>query len=356
MATNGKAATTEPRKQATPVATPPLHRFISAASCRLFADGHYDNAVFDAFKAVEDRVKRLSGSSDIGKRLMGYALNKDLPKLEITSPNADTDQKADEREGYMFLFMGATLGIRNTRGHGGNLDTEPEEAAEMLALASLLMRALDRAEEQLVLQPPEEESSGEWDDDDEGPGALDRIAAMEDAMPEVKATVEEMAVCLKKFTSATNEYSPRIIAVKQHPQMSARLAVVQALADELKPPAQRFRELAANYVGQIVALDSGLGAFTELQPLAEMSTDDQAQYLFLAEQVRYLRTASNEAVNAAATMSKNFAGVAKLSNALKKPSADLRDGVRELQSVLHYYDEWVDGFKEVGVWGDNPPV
>ncbi|MFN6543387.1 TIGR02391 family protein [Mycolicibacterium nivoides] len=354
MTASSEAASPQPADEITPAGVPRLHDLIVKSSGRQFANGLYDDAIFNAFKAVEDRTKTLSGNSDIGKRLMAYAFNKDSPKLNITSPNADIYQKADEREGYMFLFMGAALGIRNPRGHGGHLDTAEEEAAELLILASLLMRALDRAEEQLALQPPELDNSGEWDEDDDALGPLDRIAAMEDAMPEVKATVEEMAVCLQEFTSLTNEYAPKINAVAENPRMSARLIVVQALADELKPPAQKFRELAADYVGQIIELDSGLGAFTELQPFADMSTEEQAQYLFLAEQVRNLRDASIQAVAGAATMSQSFTGVAKLSKALKKPSADLRDGVRQLQSVLHYYDEWVDGFKEMGVWGDNP--
>ena len=43
--------------------------------------------------------------------------------------------------------MGAAQGLRNPRGHGPNLQTGEQEAKEMLATASLLMRALDRAEQ-----------------------------------------------------------------------------------------------------------------------------------------------------------------------------------------------------------------
>lgn len=340
------------------MALPRLHRLVNAASRSLFANGHYDDAVFNAFKAVEDRVKHLSDSSDIGKRLIAFALNKNSPKLDIASPKADTYQKADEREGYMFLFMGAALGIRNPRGHGGNLNTADDEAAEMLMLASLLMRALDRAEEQLALQPAEAYTSGDWyeDGNDDDPGTLDRIVAMEEALPEIQATVEQMAVCLVKFSAVSHEYTPQIKAGRNNPSMAARLRVVRKFAEELKPPAGRFRKLAAEYVGQVVQLDSGLGAFTELHPFASMSADEQAQYSLLAGQVRRAREASIGAVDAAKTMSSNFAGVAKLSKALKTPSADLRDGVRNLESVLHYYDEWVEGFRTVGVWGDNHSV
>lgn len=257
--------------------------------------------------------------------------------------------------------MGAVQGIRNPRGHGGDLDTQEDEASEMLALASLLMRALDRAEEHLALQPPEPDDSGEWDDaddveddGDEEPGALDLIASAEDAMPQLKTTIEEMAVCLTDFGTISRTYTPRLTEAAQSGSMSARLVVVQELADALKPPAQRFRELSVDYVGQIAELNGGIDALTHLQPFAALSVEDQAQYLFLAEAVRHLRDASSGGVGAATTMSRDFKDVAKLSKALKKPSADLREGVRQMQSVQHIYDEWVDGFREMGVLGDNP--
>lgn len=133
-------------RQPTPVTLPGLHPLISAASGSQIATSHYDDAVFNAFKAIEDRVKSLTGNTEIGKRLMTAVFNEQNPQLDITSANADSSQKADEREGFKFLFMGGAQALRNTRGHGPNLQTGEPEAMEMLATASLLMRALDRAE------------------------------------------------------------------------------------------------------------------------------------------------------------------------------------------------------------------
>ncbi|ORW17415.1 TIGR02391 family protein [Mycobacterium palustre] len=140
-------------RQPTPISLPGLHPLISAASGSQVASGHYDNAVFDAFKAVEDRVKVLagqpknsSGAALSGKGLMTAVFNEQSPLLDVTSDNADANQKADEREGFKFLFMGGAQALRNPRGHGPNLRTSEPEAKEMLATASLLMRALDRAE------------------------------------------------------------------------------------------------------------------------------------------------------------------------------------------------------------------
>ncbi len=60
-----------------------LHHLITAASGRLFEDGHYDDAVFKAYRTIEDRVKRLSGKPEIGKRLMTYVFNENAPTLGL---------------------------------------------------------------------------------------------------------------------------------------------------------------------------------------------------------------------------------------------------------------------------------
>jgi uncharacterized protein (TIGR02391 family) len=136
-------------RQPSPVTLPGQHPLISAASGSKVASGHYDNAVFDAFKAVEDRVQALTGSTLSGKPLMANVFNEQNPLLDITTDTANDAQKADQREGYKFLFMGASQGLRNPRAHGADLKTEEAEAMEVLATASHLMRALDRAEKRL---------------------------------------------------------------------------------------------------------------------------------------------------------------------------------------------------------------
>lgn len=47
--------------------------------------------------------------------------------------------------------MGASIGLRNPRGHGPDLKTAEQQAMTTLATASMLMDALDRAEKR---QPP----------------------------------------------------------------------------------------------------------------------------------------------------------------------------------------------------------
>lgn len=124
-----------------------MHEAVSVAAGALFEDGHYSLAVFEALKAVEERVKQLSGVDQSGRKLMGQVFSGAAPKLEVTTT---TGQSAvDEREGFAQLFMGAAQGIRNPRGHGTPVIDSSEEVLEYLAVASMLMRRLDVAEKRL---------------------------------------------------------------------------------------------------------------------------------------------------------------------------------------------------------------
>ena len=124
---------------------PGLHPAISAVSGTKFAQHHYGAAIFEAFKAVESRVQGLSGSGLIGRALMAKVFSEQVPQIDVAANGTDEAQKADQREGYKLLFMGASQGLRNPRGHGPDFPVTSEEALEQLALASLLMRALDRS-------------------------------------------------------------------------------------------------------------------------------------------------------------------------------------------------------------------
>ena len=146
---NARIALTRP----VPVTLAGMHPLISAVSGTKVASQHYDNAVFDAFKAVEERVQALTGSTLSGKSLMANVFNEQSAQLDITSVHANEAQKADEREGFKFLFMGASMRLRNPRAHGADLKTAEQETMTMLATASVLMYALDRAEKRKPPKP-----------------------------------------------------------------------------------------------------------------------------------------------------------------------------------------------------------
>lgn len=121
-----------------------FHSRVVTVARDLFCAGYFEQAVSEAFKAVENYVKEKSGRDDLyGHGLMGVVFNEKDPILRLNPLKTVSDQ--DEQAGFKFLFMGAVKGIRNPRAHETLEHGEPFEALEYLALASLLMRRVDNA-------------------------------------------------------------------------------------------------------------------------------------------------------------------------------------------------------------------
>lgn len=127
--------------------TPALHPAISAALA-LAEDGRMSEAVCEALDLVEDRVRKLTASEGSGHALMESVFGATPPQLNVTTA---TGQAAEaEREGFRHLFIGAMLGLRKPHNGGGAaVSAAVEETLEYLAVASMLMRRLDRAESRL---------------------------------------------------------------------------------------------------------------------------------------------------------------------------------------------------------------
>lgn len=121
-----------------------IHPEISKFSQQLFDDGHYAQATFEAYKFLEEYVKETSsseGSGASGVKLMADAFNPNNPKIHLADIMDDSGK--DEQKGYMFLFQGATMGIRNPRGHSTKIKDDVEQCLDHLSLASLLLRKID---------------------------------------------------------------------------------------------------------------------------------------------------------------------------------------------------------------------
>lgn len=120
-----------------------FHADVVKAASDLFADGHYSSAVYEAFKSVEVRVRQLTSVDKSGVQLMGDAFGGKQPRLDVAVEPGRSG--VDEREGFLSLFRGAMLAVRNPKAHELVRPGDPTEALEYLGFASLLHRRLDVA-------------------------------------------------------------------------------------------------------------------------------------------------------------------------------------------------------------------
>jgi uncharacterized protein (TIGR02391 family) len=107
-----------------------------------FLLGEYELGAFAAMREVEIRVRELSGASP---SLVGVKLMRDAFRDGGRLSNIDLDP--GERVGLMELFAGAIGTFKNPPSHRQVDYADPTEASEVILLADLLMRLLDRSQQ-----------------------------------------------------------------------------------------------------------------------------------------------------------------------------------------------------------------
>jgi len=126
--------------QADELLSPSLSPELLVSAKPAFVRGDYETAAFAAMKAVEVRVRELSGLSDgvVGVKLMRAAFGKD------GGPLTDVSAEGGEQVATMELFAGAIGAFKNPASHRIVHFDDPLEAAEVVQLADLLLRMLNR--------------------------------------------------------------------------------------------------------------------------------------------------------------------------------------------------------------------
>jgi uncharacterized protein (TIGR02391 family) len=118
-----------------------LHPSLALLVRPQFLIGSYEMAVFEAFKAVEVRLRELANSP---AERTGVQMAKDAFGEQGPLRDPDPTVPKGEKDGLMALFWGAFGALRNPPGHRYVDYDSPAEASEAVMLASLLMRVLDR--------------------------------------------------------------------------------------------------------------------------------------------------------------------------------------------------------------------
>jgi len=141
-----------PREPSVPTAAPePVHPFdtrnihpsLPPKVRKLFDDGYFPEATFEAFKYLDKKVQKHSGVSESGFKLMMAAFDESKPKLQLTP--LKTQSEKDEQHGYRFVFAGGVEAIRNPRGHEHSVVDDPDICLDHLSFVSLLLRRLEQA-------------------------------------------------------------------------------------------------------------------------------------------------------------------------------------------------------------------
>lgn len=108
-----------------------------------FNDGRYEEAIFSAYKLVEETVRYKAGLSDadIGVNLMSKALNPNTGKLTIPSCKLPAEQ-----DGVHSLFRGSIAFFKNPSSHRTVNYEDRLTGIKIIAFAELLLNIISTAQ------------------------------------------------------------------------------------------------------------------------------------------------------------------------------------------------------------------
>jgi uncharacterized protein (TIGR02391 family) len=123
-----------------------LHPKVVKVAKSRFESGHFADAVEAALKELNDVVKtivrvRMHDEHD-GADLMNRAFSPKDPVIKLCPQETETGR--DIQKGYMQIFAGTMIGVRNPKAHS-NIQIGPKTAIHLLFLASLLFFKIDEA-------------------------------------------------------------------------------------------------------------------------------------------------------------------------------------------------------------------
>ena len=118
---------------------------IVSVSRDLFESGFFNQAVSEAFKALDKFISKKTGlKKQSGNALMNNAFSPNNPILywsDRTSPSEE-----DEQKGYHMLFSGGFTGIRNPVTHEIDWISDHSTALDAILIAQHLLRKAKAAE------------------------------------------------------------------------------------------------------------------------------------------------------------------------------------------------------------------
>jgi uncharacterized protein (TIGR02391 family) len=121
-----------------------IHPKITSIAKSRFESRHFADAVEAVLKevnsTVKDIVKRKTGNELDGAPLMRRAFSLNNPIIVLD--DLSTESGKNIQQGYMEIFAGSMIGIRNPKAHD-NINITDNRAKHFLYLASLLMHKID---------------------------------------------------------------------------------------------------------------------------------------------------------------------------------------------------------------------
>lgn len=126
----------------------PLHPRVKEIARKPFREGNYIHAVFEATKAFEEWLKRITGIDKTCRPLVQESLGGTSPRVRFNRLQSGSER--DEQTGLQLIAEGVCAAFRNPKGHepmdAPAVQIDAIEALDQLAVISYILKRIEQAE------------------------------------------------------------------------------------------------------------------------------------------------------------------------------------------------------------------
>lgn len=126
----------------------PLHPRVKEIARKPFKEGNYLHAVFEATKAFEKYLKRITGIDKNCRPLVQETFGGESPKIKFNKLESRSEK--DEQTGLQLIAEGICAAFRNPKGHepmdAPAVQIDAIEALDQLVIISYIFKRVERAE------------------------------------------------------------------------------------------------------------------------------------------------------------------------------------------------------------------
>jgi len=181
------------------------------------------------------------------------------------------------------------------------------------------------------------------DNNDETPGHLDLLVAMEEALPLWTKTVESI---IKDIELIGNDFINAVADINKADSngkgFAARLIIARKLSRQLSDPAERIWTASNKFATQLHEVDEGVRIVINQAPM-EINQNPESRTLFCEffQSVHAMSTSAGKGLQSAQEMIDSFSPIETMSRDLRAPLKRLRQGLTTMIESREITDEWV---------------
>lgn len=182
------------------------------------------------------------------------------------------------------------------------------------------------------------------------PGLLERMADMENTLPEMAETLHQIGIKSGNIGSIMESFAHKNFQGTQD-SFARRLQLSRTLAIEINDPSEDLLETTSKYMTQMRVVDAGMQVFLPQLGASNLTADDKNELKPFAQSVIGFAESSRENKEELRQINEAVSAMNNLSRELKVPARRIEQAVRQISESIGITESWVQRMEDEGLFG-----